>query len=127
MDLPVEIVVRGTMLTEEDDALIRRCAGRFPAFLEGILACRVAVQGLRRDRGGPPEYAAQIRLVLPAGDVAVAEPPSRDRFTAIQEALDAAGRQLHGYTSDHRRHPMQRYGSGAMARQTPAALAVAPA
>jgi hypothetical protein len=110
MDLPVEIVVRGTTLAPEDDALIRRCASRLSAFGEGTLACRVCrvtVRAQPPQRGGAPEYTVQIHLVLPAGEIAVAERASGVRFTVIQEALDAAGRQLHGHAARYR-HPMQR-------------------
>jgi hypothetical protein len=50
-------------------------------------------------------YTVKVQLALPAGEILIAEPPSEDRFGVIQEALDAAGRQLEDYAVHHRYHP----------------------
>lgn len=101
MDLPLEIVVHGTTLAPEDDAMIRRCIGRFPDVVGRLFDCRVAVQALRPHRGEPPRYTAQVQLVFSAGEISVVESPSVDRFGVIQEALDSAGRKLHDYAVQH--------------------------
>jgi hypothetical protein len=103
MQLPVEITVWGTTLAQEDEALIRRCAERFPEFFQQVRECRVAVVAPLPRRGEHPEYTARVRLALPGGEeISVAEPAARDRFTVIQGALDRAGRRLEDYAVHHR-------------------------
>jgi len=101
----LEITVQGTTLASEDASMIRRCVERFPASFGHILGCRVAVDAPQPRPGAHPMYTVRVQLALPAGEILIAEPPSEDRFGVIQEALDAAGRQLEDYAVHHRYHP----------------------
>ncbi|HYL22733.1 MAG TPA: hypothetical protein VEU74_13285 [Gemmatimonadales bacterium] len=104
VELPLEIAVWHTQLEPADEALIRRCTRRLPAFFSGLRACRVAVDAPSPRRGEHPTYTAQVELALPVGAITVVEPPARDRFVVIQEAFDAASRELQSYALRHRYH-----------------------
>jgi hypothetical protein len=100
-----EITVQGTTLAREDATMIHRCVERFPDSFGHVVRCRVAVGAPQPRPGAHPKYTARVQLVLPAGEILIVEPPSEDRFGVIQEALDAAGRQLEAYAVRHRYHP----------------------
>ena len=100
-----EITVQGTTLAMEDASMIRRCIGRFPASFGHIVGCHVTVDASQPRAGVHPKYTVRVQLVLPSAEILVIEPPSEDRFGVIQDALDAAGRQLEDYAVHHRYHP----------------------
>jgi hypothetical protein len=83
-------------------AMIHRCVRRLSRDFSGLLACRLAVDAPWPRRGERPKYTAQVELTLPGGVITVVQPASQDRFVLIQDALDAAARQLQGYAVHHR-------------------------
>jgi len=103
--LPLEIRVHGTSLAGDEARMIRRCVGRFASSSGHVVRCRVTVDTPRQPSGAHTKYTARVQLFLPSDEIVVAEPPSDDRFGVIQEALDAAGRQLEDYVVHHWYHP----------------------
>lgn len=104
MQPPLEIIVHRTTLGPQDMAMIRRCARRLTGDFGRLQGCRLAVDAPWPRRGAHPRFTAQVDLTLPTGVISVAHPASEDRFVVIQEALDAAARQLQAYAVHHRYH-----------------------
>jgi hypothetical protein len=102
MQATLEIAVQGPALQEDEDALILRFVERFTDLLGDIESLRLVVNAVLPHRGEHPKYSAHLQVVLPGGEITIATPAAADRFAVIQDAVDAAARQLEDYAVHHR-------------------------
>lgn len=103
MELPLELAVRNTTVSDEVKRVVREHASRLDRFYDRITGCRVLVEVPQRHRIGTPiAYRVRIDLTVPGGEIVVKRQPRDELLTAIQDAFDAAGRRLQDYARRQR-------------------------
>ena len=99
MNIPIHLSAKGVELSPDQEALIRASVDGLERFFPRLVACRVVVSAPhRRPRGEPVAWSLHLSLTVPGGELAVtrqAKPAFRE---ALDDAFDAARRQL----QDHR-------------------------
>ncbi len=109
MQMPLQIAVRNTDLSDVAEALIRRYVGKLETFYDRITACRVMVEVPQRyPAGGPIVYNVRIDVTVPGEEIVIRRQPHAELETAIQEAFDAAGRRIQDYARRQRRGEAKR-------------------
>jgi len=103
MQIPVHLSGKGVELLPEQEELIRAAVAKLERFFPRLTACRVTVGVPNRyPTGEPIAWAFRIALTVPGGELAVtrqAKPTFRD---ALDDAFDAARRQLQDYAREVR-------------------------
>lgn len=103
MQIPVHLSGKGVVLMPEQEDLIRAEVTKLERFCDRLVTARVTVSVPNRYPSGEPRaWAFRIALTVPAGDVEVsrqAKPLFRD---ALDDAFDAARRQLQDYAREIR-------------------------
>jgi ribosomal subunit interface protein len=103
MELPLEIAVRNTTVSEDVRRVVREHAGRLDHFYDRITGCRVLIEVPQRHRIGTPiGYRVRIDLTVPGGEIVVKRQPRDELLTAVQDAFDALGRRLQDYARRQR-------------------------
>ena len=103
MELPLQITARNLDLPPGIDHLIRQQADKLNAFYGRITGCRILVETLRKRRGHDNLlHNVRVDLTLPGGELVVDRQPHADLATAVQNAFDAAQRQLEDYAQRQR-------------------------
>jgi ribosomal subunit interface protein len=96
MPLSLQITARGISLSEATEADIRAKAANLETYYDGIMSCRVVVEGpVRHHREGP--FTVRIDLSVPGAELVVARQADADLYVAIRDAFDAARRRLEDY------------------------------
>lgn len=103
MQIPVHLSGKGVQLLPEQEDLIRAAVAKLERFFDRLITCRVTVSVPNRyPTGEPVAWAFRIALTVPGGELAVsrqAKPTFRD---ALDDAFDAARRQLQDYAREIR-------------------------
>jgi ribosomal subunit interface protein len=95
---PLQITARDLSLSEAAENDIRAKAENLDTYYDGIVNCRVVVEGPgRHHRQGP--YTVRIDLTVPGSELVVDRQSDADLYVAIRDAFDAARRRL----EDHAR------------------------
>ena len=103
MELPLEIAVRNTTVSDDVRHAVREHAARLDRFYDRIMGCRVLIDVPQRHRVGTPiGHRVRIDLTVPGGEIVVKRQPRPDLLTAVQDAFDAAGRRLKDYARRQR-------------------------
>jgi ribosome-associated translation inhibitor RaiA len=103
MQLPLQIAVRNTEITDDVEALIRRSAARLDQQYDRVTACRILVEVPQRHRSGAPIlYNARLDITVPGGEIVIKRKPRDDLLTAVQDAFEAAGRRLQDFVRRRR-------------------------
>lgn len=101
MQLPLQITVRELSLSEAAEADIRAKAANLDTYYNGIMSCRVVVEGpVRHHRKGP--FTVRIDLTVPGAELVVDRHADEDLYVAIRNAFDAARRRLEDYARRQR-------------------------
>ena len=101
MQLPLQITARDISLSEAAEADIRAKAANLETYYDGIVGCRVVVEGpVRHHRKGP--FTVRIDLSLPRTELVVDRHADEDLYVAIRDAFDAARRRLEDYARRQR-------------------------
>jgi cold shock CspA family protein/ribosome-associated translation inhibitor RaiA len=101
MQLPLQITVRDLSLSEAAETDIRAKAANLETYYDGIMGCRVVVEGpARHHRKGP--YTVGIDLSVPGAELVVDRQSDEDVYVAIRDAFDAARRRLEDYARRQR-------------------------
>ena len=108
MVLPLQISARGTTVTDAMRGLIEQHAAKLEQFHDRITACRVVVNAQHAHMGRTTLYNVRIDLTLPGEEIAVRRKIQPDLLTAVQDAFEAAGRQLHDFVGRQRREHTER-------------------
>jgi ribosome-associated translation inhibitor RaiA len=98
---PLQVTVRDVSLSEAAENDIRNKAEALDTYYNGIIGCRVVVEGPgRHHRQGP--YAVRIDVTVPGVDLVVDRQTDADLYVAIRDAFDAARRRLEDYARRQR-------------------------
>jgi ribosomal subunit interface protein len=101
MQLPLQITARDVSLSEAAQADIRAKAENLETYYNGIIGCRVVVEGpVRHHRKGP--FTVRIDLSVPGAELVVDRQADEDLYVAIRDAFDAARRRLEDYARRQR-------------------------
>jgi ribosomal subunit interface protein len=96
MQLPLQITARDISLSEAAEGDIRAKAANLETYYDGIMGCRVVVEGPgRHHRKGP--FTVRIDLTVPGAELVVDRQADEDLYVAIRDAFDAARRRLEDY------------------------------
>jgi ribosome-associated translation inhibitor RaiA len=94
MQVPLDITAQNLDLPYSAEALIRRSASKLDKLHDGLVACRVVVEGPgNRHRSGGP-YRVRVHLTVPGKELAVDRKEEQDLTAAIRAAFEAARRQI---------------------------------
>ena len=103
MNIPIHLSAKGVELSPDQEALIRASVDGLERFFPRLVACRVVVSAPhRRPRGEPVAWSLHLSLRVPGGELAVtrqAKPAFRE---ALDDAFDAARRQLQDHARETR-------------------------
>jgi ribosomal subunit interface protein len=101
MQLPLQITARDVSLSEAAQDDIRAKATNLETYYDGIIGCRVVVEGpVRHHRKGP--FTVRIDLSVPGAELVVDRQADEDLYVAIRDAFDAARRRLEDYARRQR-------------------------
>ncbi|MGH8065188.1 MAG: HPF/RaiA family ribosome-associated protein [Candidatus Entotheonellia bacterium] len=101
MQLPLQITARDISLSEAAEVDIRAKAANLDTYYDGIMGCRVVVEGpVRHHRKGP--FTVRIDLSVPGAELVVDRHADADLYVAIRDAFDAARRRLEDYARRQR-------------------------
>jgi ribosomal subunit interface protein len=101
MQLPLQITARDISLSEAAEADIRAKAANLETYYDGVMGCRVVVEGPgRHHRKGP--FTVRIDLSVPGAELVVDRQADEDLYVAIRDAFDAARRRLEDYARRQR-------------------------
>ncbi|HTO73737.1 MAG TPA: HPF/RaiA family ribosome-associated protein, partial [Gemmatimonadales bacterium] len=103
MQTPVQISSRGVDLTPDQMALIRKAVADLDRFFDGLVSCHVTVSTPnKRPTGGPMTWTFRLGLKVPGGVLAVSRRARPNFRLALDDAFEAARRQLQDYTRELR-------------------------
>ena len=93
MEIPLNITTRDVDLTPELENLVRRKASKLERFYNGIVGCRITMEGPgnHHNTGGP--YNVRLFITVPSGEIVVSQKPQETLRAAIQASFQAAERQ----------------------------------
>lgn len=94
MQIPLQITLRNIAKSEAVEAAIRRKAEKLERFYKRIVSCRVAVEIPARHKHQGKEFVVCIDIKVPGGEIVVNHDHNEDLYVALQEAFQAARRQL---------------------------------
>ena len=101
MQVPLQITARDLSLSEAAEDEIRAKAANLDTYYDGIMGCRVVVEGPgRHHRKGP--FRVRIDLSVPGAELVVDRHADVDLYVAIRDAFDAARRRLEDYARRQR-------------------------
>jgi ribosomal subunit interface protein len=101
MQLPLQITARDVSLSEAAEGNIRAKAASLDTYYDGIVGCRVVVEGPgRHHRKGL--FTVRIDLNVPGAELMVDRQADEDLYVAIRDAFDAARRRLEDYARRQR-------------------------
>jgi len=103
MQLPLQIAVRNTTISDDVKAVIRDYASKLEQFYPRMTGCRVLVEVPQRHRVGTPlMYNVRLDLTVPGAEIVINRQPRGDVLTAVQDAFDAAARRLQDFARRQR-------------------------
>jgi len=107
MMVPLQITFRNMPPTEAIEANIREKAAKLDHFYDRITSCRVVVEVPHRRHHKGKLYHVRVDIKVPGWEVVINREPSKhsaheDIYVAIQQAFDAARRQLQDYARRQR-------------------------
>ncbi|MGH8765027.1 MAG: ribosome hibernation-promoting factor, HPF/YfiA family [Burkholderiales bacterium] len=94
MLIPLQITLRNIAKSEAVEAAIRRKAEKLERFHRHIVSCRVVVEIPSRHKHQGKEFVVRIDLKVPGSEIVVNHDHHEDLYAALQEAFQAAQRQL---------------------------------
>lgn len=94
MQVPLDITAQNLDLPKSAEALIRRSVAKLDKLHDGLVGCRVVVEGPgKHHRNGGP-YQVRVHMTVPGRELAVDRKKADDLTAAIRSAFEAARRQL---------------------------------
>ncbi len=97
MELPLQITVRNTSVSEVVMNEIRERVGKLEQFSGNIIGCRVTVDSPHRHQHQGMRFTVQIDLSVRGAELVVKRQPQEDIYVAVRDGFDAARRQLEEY------------------------------
>jgi cold shock CspA family protein len=101
MPVSLQLTARDVSLSEAAEAEIRAKAADLHTYYDGIIGCRMVVEGPgRHHRTGL--FTLRIDLRVPGAELVVDRQANIDLYVAIRDAFDAARRRLEDYARRQR-------------------------
>jgi len=94
MKIPLQITARNFELTEAIETAIREKADKLDQMFEQIMRCSVMVESPHRHQQKGVLYNVRINITVPGKEIVVKKEPHEDLYVAVNNAFDAAQRQL---------------------------------
>jgi len=103
MKIPVHLSAKGVTLSPEQETQIRTAVTRLERFFDRLVACGVTVSVPNRFPDGEPiAWSFRIALTVPGADLVATHQAQPSFREALDEAFDAARRQLQDYARELR-------------------------
>jgi cold shock CspA family protein len=103
MKIPVHITAKGPALAADQEAMIQGSVAGLERYYARLVGCRVVVGAPHRRPGGEPvEWTFRLFLTVPGGELAVTRQARPSFREALEDAFDAARRQLQDYAREMR-------------------------
>ncbi len=107
MTVPLQITFRNIPPTEAIEANIREKAAKLDQFYDRVTNCRVVVAVPHRRHHKGKLYQLRVDIKVPGWEVVINREPTKhstheDVYVSIQQAFDAARRQLQDYARRQR-------------------------
>jgi ribosomal subunit interface protein len=98
MQIPLQVTFRHIEPSESVEARIRERLDRLGRYKDRITACRVAIEGVRK-QSVPKLFKVRVEVSYPGGEITVAREQHESQsqqglYIAVNEAFEAARRQL---------------------------------
>ena len=97
MKLPLQITTRGFPHSEALDNHIREKAAKLVTFYPGVMGCRVMVEVPHKHKHNGRAFNVRLDITVPGKELVVNHEPHEDAYVAVNDAFDAAMRQLEDY------------------------------
>jgi ribosomal subunit interface protein len=94
MDIPVQVTFHGMAASPAIAEQIRERAAKLERFHPHLGRCRAVVEQVGRHQHKGSGYTVRLELKVDGGEVAVSHEHAADAYAAVNEAFDAARRQL---------------------------------
>jgi len=100
--IPLKITYRNVSSSQAIEDSIREKASKLEQFFDRITSCRVVLEVPHRHHHKGMLYHVRLDINVPGGEIVINREPDQhsareDVFVSIQEAFDAAKRQLQNY------------------------------
>ena len=103
METPIHLSAKGVDLSPDEEALLKRSAADIERFFGRLVACRIVVSVPHRRSGGEPvSWGVRLSLTVPGGELVVTRQAKPTFREAVDDAFDAARRQLQDWAREHR-------------------------
>ncbi len=103
MEIPVHLSAKGVELAPDQEALIRDAVAGLERFFSRLVACHAVVTVRpRRSGGSPAAWVVRLSLTVPGGELAITRKAKPSFREALEDAFDAARRQLQDYARELR-------------------------
>lgn len=103
MNIPVHLSAKGVALSPEQEAQVRSAVARLERFFDRLVGCRVTISVPNRFPDGEPiVWAFRIALTVPGHELDVTRQTKPSFREALDDAFDAARRQLQDYAREVR-------------------------
>ena len=99
MQLPLDIHFHNADRSDAVEAAIRERVAKLERFADGIVSCRVTVEGPHKHSRKAGAFAVHVDVRFAGGEVVASRQPSKrveheDVYVAVRDAFDVARRQL---------------------------------
>jgi len=103
MDIPTHLSAKGVELSPDQTARIHAAVDGLERFFPRLTACRIVVSAPhRRPRSEPTQWKLHLSLTVPGGELAVTRQAKPTFREALDDAFDAARRQLQDHAREVR-------------------------
>ena len=103
MEIPLQVVARGTTASDAVETAIRKRAAKLERFCDHIMSCRVTVETETRHQQQGRLYAVHVDLSVPGDEIVSSRGhENEDVHVAIRDAFDAVQRRLEDYVRERR-------------------------
>jgi ribosomal subunit interface protein len=94
VDIPVQVTFHDMPPSPAIDARIRDHAAKLGRFHPHLGRCRAVIEPVTRRRHTGNGYTVRLELKVDGGEITVSHEHNKDLYAAVNEAFDAARRQL---------------------------------
>jgi ribosomal subunit interface protein len=111
MQTPVQIVFHKVAHSEALENLVREKTRKLEVIFPRLMRCHVSIDQPHRHKQQGEPFNVRITLHVPGGELAVSRDRHEDVYAALNDAFDAARRQLEEHAQRMRRE-VKHHGNG---------------
>ncbi|MDH3286888.1 MAG: HPF/RaiA family ribosome-associated protein [Betaproteobacteria bacterium] len=107
MQVPLQITFHNHDRSEAIEAKVQERAAKLERYYDGIVRCRVIVEGAHKHHRNGNRYQARVYVTVPEKELVASREPDQhhaytDVYVAIRDAVDSIRRQLEDYARNRR-------------------------